>query len=93
MENVTNQSFNDQAILDDALISQKFLTDDYNEFACECANVQLRNEFMNILNEEHQIQADVFDEMKKRGWYPTPQAQQQKIQQAKHKFRNANPQS
>lgn len=90
MENVTNQSFNDQAILDDALISQKFLTDDYNEFACECANVQLRNEFMNILNEEHQIQAEIYDEMTKRGWYKTEPAEQQKINQAKTKFTAMN---
>ena len=90
MENVTNQSFNDQVILDDALLSQKFLTDDYNEFACECASAELRNEFMNILNEEHQIQADIYDEMAKRGWYKTEPAEQQKINQAKTKFTAMN---
>ena len=47
---------------------------------------------MSLLTEEHQIQADVFDEMHKRGWYPTPAAEQQKVQQAKQKFENAKPQ-
>lgn len=37
------------------------------------------------------MQAEVFDEMQKRGWYPVPAAEQQKIAQAKEKFQNANP--
>lgn len=48
--------------------------------------------FVDILTEEHQIQADVFNEMSKRGWYPVQQAEQQKIQQAKQKFENSKPQ-
>ena len=67
----------EKEVFDDVLASQKFITEMYNTFANECATPNIRDEFMNILNEEHQIQADVFDEMKKRGWYPTPQAQQQ----------------
>jgi spore coat protein CotF len=46
---------------------------------------------MKILNEEHQIQSEVFDTMKQRGWYTIPDAQQQKIQQAKQKYQNENP--
>ena len=44
------------------------------------------NEFMNLLSEEHQIQHDVFSEMQKRGWYPTQDAPEEKIRQAKMKF-------
>ncbi len=86
-----NQSvFDDKAMMNDALISQKMLTDDYNTFANECATPSVRNEFLSILSEEHQIQADVFDEMSKRGWYQTPPADQMKIDQAKQKFTNMN---
>lgn len=81
----------EKEVFDDVLTSQKFITETYNTYANECATPNIRDEFMNILNEEHQIQADVFDEMKKRGWYSTPQAEQQKVQQAQQKFQNANP--
>lgn len=82
----------DKEIMDDVLTSQKHLTDSYNTFANECATPNVRDEFMRILEDEHKIQAEVFDDMKKRGWYPTPAAEQQKIQQAKQKFQNQNQQ-
>lgn len=78
----------DKEILEDVLTSQKHLTESYNTFANECVTPNIRDEFMRILEEEHQIQAEVFDDMKKRGWYQTPAAEQQKIQQAKQKFQN-----
>lgn len=79
-------SMPEKEIMTDALSSEKFVTDTYNTFTNECATQNIRDEFMKILNEEHQIQADVFDTMKKRGWYETPSAQQQKIQQTKQKY-------
>lgn len=82
------QGYGDKEIMNDALMSQKFLTDDYNVFANECVCPELRNDFMSILNEEHQIQSDVFSEMQKRGWYQPKPAQQQMIDQAKQKFSN-----
>jgi spore coat protein CotF len=87
----TGQQMQEKEVFDDVLTSQKFITETYNTFANECATPNIRSEFMRILTEEHQIQADVFDEMQKRGWYQTPAAEQQKIQQAKQKFQNQNP--
>lgn len=83
-------SIPEQELMNDVLASQKFITDTYNTFTNECATPNVRNEFMRILTEEHQIQAEVFDEMKKRDWYETPAAQQQKIDQAKQKFQSAS---
>lgn len=34
---INTQTFDDKEMLNDALISQKMLTDDYNTFANECA--------------------------------------------------------
>ena len=73
-------------ILEDALMSQKHITEGYNTFAGECVNEQLRTAFLNILDDEHAIQADVFGTMQSNGWYPTESAQPQKIQQARQKF-------
>ena len=79
-------SFTEKEMLDDMLSSQKFVTDGYNTSANECATPVIKSEFMNILNEEHQIQHEVFLEMQKRGWYPTDAADQNKIDQARQKF-------
>ena len=46
---------------------------------------------MNLLNEEHQMQSNIFDEMKKRGWYQTPVAEQNKVDTAKQKAQNQKP--
>lgn len=84
-------SMEEQELFDDVLSSQKFITDTYNTFTNECATPNIRDEFMNLLQDEHKIQADIFDEMKTRGWYTTTPAEQQKIQQTKTKFQNQNP--
>ncbi len=92
MNNTDTQSqevtLTDRDILSDALSTQKFTTGKFNTFANECAAQELRHDVMDILNEEHEIQYDIFSEMQKRGWYPTPEAEQQKIMQAKQKFQN-----
>ncbi len=73
-------------ILQDGLMSQKHLTDSYNTFAGECVNEGLRNAFLNILDDEHCIQASMFSTMQSNGWYQVEAAQQQKIDQARQKF-------
>ncbi len=89
---MNNAPMQEKELFDDVLSSQKFITDTYNSFTNECSTANVRDEFLRLLNEEHQMQADVFDEMKNRGWYPTPQAEQQMIAQTKQKFQNAKPQ-
>ena len=76
----------DKDMLGDALSAQKQITDAYNTCANECATPAVRDELLKLLREEHAIQAGVFTEMQKRGWYPTPMAEEPKIQSAKQKF-------
>lgn len=85
-----NQNFADKEMMQDALISQKFLTDDYNIFTNECATPEVRESFKCILNEEHDIQNEIFNEMQTRGWYQVKPAEQQMIDQAKQKYSNMN---
>lgn len=85
-----NPSFGDREIMDDMLASQKQMTADYNTAANECASGALQTEFMTLLGEEHQIQMEIFQEMQKRGWYPTEPASQQKIGQAREQFMGTN---
>ena len=77
-------TLNDREMLTDALSSEKFMTENYNQYANECASPSLMNEFMNLLSEEHQIQHEVFTELQK----PPQKAPAEKVQQAKLKFSN-----
>lgn len=85
-----NPSFGDREIMDDILASQKQMTADYNNAANECASSALQTEFMTLLGEEHQIQMEIFQEMQKRGWYPTEQAPQKKITETREQFMGTN---
>lgn len=86
--NLNQSQYDDKQMISDALYSQKQMTENYNTFTNECAKPQTRDIFLNILNEEHQIQADLFDEMCKRGWYAAKNADPEQIQQARQKFTN-----
>lgn len=86
MNNMNNQLMGDKEILNDSIASQKLIGTNYDTFANECVNPNLRTDFLNILREEHDIQADLFNEMQKRGWYQTKAADQNMINQAKQKF-------
>lgn len=85
----TASTIPERDMMNDVLASQKFITDTYNTFTNECATPDVRDEFLRLLGEEHQIQAEVFDLMKQRGWYQVPAADQQKVDQAKQKFQSA----
>ena len=79
----------DKDRLEDALSSQKFIAEAYNSFANECAAANIRDELLNILQDEHNIQADIFGEMQN----PTTPADQQQIQTVKAKYSPAASQS
>ena len=76
----------DKETLGDCLASQKLAASSYNTFAGECVNIQLRDEFLNILKEEHCIQSDLFNEMHSRGWYPVQSADSNEITQIRQKY-------
>ena len=84
--NQSGSNLQERDLMNDVLSSQKFITDTYNTFTNECATPNVRDGFMSILNEEHQIQAELFDMVKQRGWYQIPAADQQKIDQTKQQF-------
>ncbi len=80
------KTFQDQERITDVLSTQKSATDGYNTFANEASSPEVKNTLMTILNEEHEIQHQVFTEMNKRGWYQTEAAEDNKINQTKQKF-------
>jgi len=86
MQNQVHGRMGDKELINDSLASQKYITSSYNTYANECVNSSLRNDMMSILNDEHAIQADIFNELQSHGWYQVQNAEPQKIMQAKSKF-------
>ena len=75
-------NYDDKTMMTDMLSSQKFIAQNYNNYAGECASKQSKAKLMKILGEEHDIQFKIFEQMNSKGWYPTTPAPQDKINEA-----------
>lgn len=78
--------YTEKEIFGDALAAQKSATSQFNMAANECMHEDVRKTMMNILNQEHEIQKEVFDGMHAAGYYPTPAADEKKVQDTKQRF-------
>ena len=79
--------YTEKEILGDALSAQKATTALFNTSANECVHEDVRQTLMHILNQEHEIQQDVFLMMHDKGMYPTPEAEQKKVDQLKQQYK------
>ena len=78
--------YTEKEILGDALSAQKATTALFNTSANECVHEDVRETLLDILEEEHEIQQDVFVMMHQKGFYPTPEAEQKKVDQLKQQY-------
>lgn len=83
---MNRSAMEDRNIFRDMLFSQKMMTESYNTFANETLTPALRDEFLNLLNDEHKMEGEIFDEIRARGWYPTVPADPQKADQILKKY-------
>lgn len=81
----------DQELITDLLLTEKKMSTNYNLFASECVNVQLRDAFVNMLTQGHKTQTELFKTAQQKGWYQVEQAPAQKVEQAQQKFTNQAP--
>lgn len=81
-----SENYTDKEILGDALTSAKTCTNNYNTYSNECVHSDVRDTMLNLLEKEHTIQNDVFNMMHDRGYYPTPEADEKKLQETRNKF-------
>ena len=79
----------EREMMEDSLNTQKQMSSNYNTYASECTSKQLRTAFLNILAEEQDMGAQIFEEMSARGWYQTKDADQSEISKIKEKFLNS----
>lgn len=82
---------NDQERVTDFLCSEKKMSANYDTYASECVNTNLRDTFLSLLNRSHQTQTELFQLAKTNGWYSPEQAPSSKIEQAYTKFSNQKP--
>lgn len=83
---------NDQERMTDMLLSEKKMSGNYDTFASECVNVQLRDQFLQILGQGHQTQTDLFQVAQAKGWYQVEAAPDTKISTAYQTFSSQKPQ-
>ncbi len=80
------QPMTDKDYLAEFLDTQKQLTANYNYYAGECVNTELRSSMLTLLDEEHDIQSDIFNQMHARGWYQVKTADPAELSTVKTKF-------
>lgn len=83
---------NDQERMTDFILAEKKMSANYDTFASECVNVQLRDEFLKIFNQGHQTQTELFKTAQSKGWYQVEQAPASKVSTAYQRFSNQKPQ-
>ena len=80
------EQYQEKEILGDALATQKNATNSFNTCSNECVHEDLRSTLLDLLADEHSLQQEVFRTMHERGFYPTPDADQNKINDARQKY-------
>ncbi len=70
----------------EAISCQQHLTKLYNQAAIEASSDTLRQDFFNILDEEHQLHRDIFQVMQRRGLYSPQMAENRELAMAGQHF-------
>ena len=81
----------DQEVMTDLLLTEKKMSANYDTYASECVNTQLRDTFVSLLTQGHETQSSLFKTAQQKGWYQVEQAPAQKVDQARQKFTNQAP--
>ncbi|NLX64428.1 MAG: spore coat protein [Clostridiaceae bacterium] len=78
----------EQEMMNDALSSEKQIISAYGTFLAESTCENLRQEMAKIINDKQQIQYEIFDTMKQKGWYNVKNANLSDVQTATQKYQN-----
>ena len=77
---------NDRDIMENVLLTTKGVCDLYMHGAIESSTDKVHQTFNTALNESLAMQDSIYKQMQGHGWYPTEQADAQKISQIKNKL-------
>ena len=76
----------DKDIMESILLTTKGVCDLYMHGSIESATPNVHQAFNTALNDALCMQSAIYKQMSDHGWYPTEQAQPQRIQQVKQQF-------
>ncbi len=77
---------NDKEIMEGILLTTKGVCDLYMHGSIESATPNVHQAFNTALNDALCMQSGIYKQMADHGWYPSEQAQPQRIQQVKQKY-------
>ena len=80
---------NDRNIIENLLLTTKGACDLYMHGAVESNTMNVNNAFNTALKDTLNMQSGLYQKMASKGWYPTQQVEQQKIDQVRQKFSTA----
>lgn len=83
---IKGPQFNDRDLLNDALATEKLLTDNFNVMAREASHQSLHRDVTAMLMETHQCARELFNLMFRKGWYKLEPEDAQKLQQTYQQF-------
>ena len=71
---MTPANLTDQEILNDMLMTEKYVSDHYNSGVLETATPEVRSALQHIQQEEQDHAGQIYDAMYQRGWHPVEPA-------------------
>ncbi|NLU52642.1 MAG: spore coat protein [Clostridiaceae bacterium] len=81
-----NAIFTEQEMMNDALSAEKQLITAYGIYLAEASCENLRSQLTRIITEKQQIQYQIFDAIRQKGWYNVKNANINDVQTAVQKF-------
>jgi len=76
----------DKNLMENILLLEKGVCDLFMHGTLESSTENVHQAFNNALNEALCMQDELYDKMAAKGWYPTEQAEQTKINSLKQKY-------
>ena len=76
----------DKLIMDNILTATKSVCDLMMHGTIESSTTDVHSAFAEVLNDSLCMQNEIYKKMSQKGWYPSEQAEKQKIDAAKQKF-------
>ena len=77
---------NDKEIMEGILLTTKGVCDLYMHGSIESSTPNVHQCFNSALNNAIAMQSCIYEQMSQQGWYPSEQAQSQKLMQVKQKY-------
>lgn len=76
----------DKNLMENMLLLEKGVCDLFLHGSIESSTQNVHTTFSTALNESLSMQDTIYDKMASKGWYPTEQAEQTKINKVRQKF-------